>query len=787
MGFIQQIEIDKIKGKLSTDLSALGKIYKARKKKHQSMSVDHSLVDDYLNKGWEIEKTLTTKTIIKKAKAHSKQFEDDVWCQFYELGYRNLNYDDTFCLPFGNDPNDKKQIDVIAIDNETVFLIECKSSEKLKKAPSYRDIFDSLGQKLDGFRKVIEQAFGKGLKVKFIFATRNLRLDTEDVDFARLLKTGSFYYNDNAYDYINSLIKNYKGAARYQFLGLLFRNEIINLDKIEIPAVEGEMGGKKYYMFSIEPGLLLKMGYVLHRTKANEAEFPTYQRLLVPSRLPVITKYINGGGYFPNAIILNFSQKKHSINFEQSSRLGSSISRFGTLKIPNAYGIAYIIDGQHRLYGYADSDYKDSNTIPVVAFNDLSTIEQLEIFMDINQNQKAVSPSLRLDLEEDLFWDSDRADSRLKALRSSIIKGLTNSQSGSLYNKISVGEDSYLLTFKPFYNALASSRLLPSAKGNKYTDGTTKSALYNVNNHDHNEEMNKSKAKIVQFISLCYDFVEDNYPEIFERPNYFILSNRGTYAFIVLIGSINSFLTDKGIADFSTSSKERFGLVEKYLKGLLDYIKAIPKEEEEKQLALLGSQADIKWLRFFQTIINSQFNDYEPVELIAWKEMHDEQLQDEGRKYGVTIEKHMKRIVLEKIQFLYKEDWELEINSIKRECMKRAEEENEKNYKEGLKKKNVQWTEMFNITDYKVIIEKYWTKVPSSEEEKLNFRTFEGDFAINVGHGFHSKPEKLKWISFFNSYRNLWAHEGTKEKRLNREEVQFLEAIHSHFEAKIVN
>lgn len=52
------------------------------------------------------------------------------------------------------------------------------------------------------------------------------------------------------------------------------------------------MGTKTYYMFSIEPELLLKMGFILHRTKVNESEFPTYQRLLVAKRLPGITKFI---------------------------------------------------------------------------------------------------------------------------------------------------------------------------------------------------------------------------------------------------------------------------------------------------------------------------------------------------------------------------------------------------------------------------------------------------------------------------------------------------------------
>lgn len=228
------------------------------------------------------------------------------------------------------------------------------------------------------------------------------------------------------------------------------------------------------------------------------------------------------------------------------------------------------------------------------------------------------------------------------------------------------------------------------------------------------------------------------------------MSPRGTFAFIGLIGSLNKFLAGKKIVSYSTTPKERFSFIEKYLTVLLDYINKISKEEETTQLTLLGSGADIKWLRFFQTIINSKFRDYEPLELVDWKERQDEQLQDEGRKYGVAIEKKMKKIVIEKIKILYKKNWELEINSIKRECQDRAEKEMEKNYKEGLKDEVIPWTEMFNINDYKSIIEKYWTKVPDNEQEKIGFSTFQDDFSINIGAGFNSKGERIKWISLFS-------------------------------------
>ena len=177
-------------------------------------------------------------------------------------------------------------------------LIECKSSEKPRRAPSYKTEFEALGRRLAGHNKCIAQMFGKEKRIKYIFATRNIRLSRDSVDIKRLLESNGFFYNDNTYDYVVSLTKNYKKASHYQFLGMLFKGQSINSQRIEVPAIEGKMGDETYYMFSLEPHLLLKLGFVLHRTRANEAEMPTYQRLLVPSRLKGIGKFISDGGYF---------------------------------------------------------------------------------------------------------------------------------------------------------------------------------------------------------------------------------------------------------------------------------------------------------------------------------------------------------------------------------------------------------------------------------------------------------------------------------------------------------
>lgn len=779
MAFLDQFQIDTVKGKIIDDLSNLGKTYKAKKGEYQQISVDHSRVEDYLKQGWqEYTKPLKTKTLLRKSKSHSKKFEDEVWCQFYELGFRKMNYDENLILPFNKNTGDTKQIDVIAINEDSIFIVECKSSESFKKAPSFKDEFDLLSLRLDGFKKALRQIYGNHYKIKFVFATKNLRFELDSSDIERLKLTGSFFYDNNAYNYINSLIKNYKSASLYQFLGLVFKNELINLDRIEIPAVKGTMGKKTYYMFSIEPHLLLKMGFILHRTKANVTEFPTYQRLLIPSRLKGITKFIDDGGYFPNSIIVNFNSTKHKVQFEPSSKLSDSNSCFGTLKIPNSYGIAYIIDGQHRVYGYAGSQYGKNNTIPVVAFDGLDTTEQLEIFMDINQNQKAVSPSLRLDLEEDLYWESERADSRIKALRSSIIKQLCNSESSPLFNKISVGEDKAILTFKPFTAALANSHLLPSAHGNKYDEDSLIGNLYDTNNHNHNQEMISARKKIVEFIIQSYDYVEQEYPKIYNREKQIILSNRGTFSFISLIGALNKFETERGSLNKQTSSNERLIIIKPYLKALLDGLSKLTKEEEENQLfSHLGAGGDTKWLRFFQSIVNSNYQEYNPVELIDWRERQNEEYQTEGRKYVKEIERFMKKTILKNLKFLFGDNWELEIETIQSACILRANAENKKNYKDGISKR-VEWTEMFNINDYNKIIDDYWTRKPENNDN--DYIPFEKTFSIDIGMG-KNKKEALKWIAYFNSYRNQLAHEGSKEKGINKKEVDFLEKIHNHF------
>lgn len=760
--------------KMSDDISRLGKLYKAFKGEYEEMPVPPGMVDDMIKDGWEIKETKKTVVRIRRKKSVSRQFEHEVWCQFYDLGFRCLNIDNQLHLKWGEGEHDHKQLDVVAVGDEAIFVVECKAADELKTAPSFKDEAETLRLRKQGVINTLREIYGKDKKVKFIFATKNYNFGGNSTDLERFKELKVYVYDDKTQKYIDKLIRNYKDSALYQFHGLMFREEEINKNKIEIPAIEGDMGRHKYYMFSIEPTKLLKMGFVLHRTAANDFDLPTYQRLLVPKKIKDITKFVEEGGYFPNSIIININQtKKHKIDFQADAKLDGNKSRLGILRIPNVYGMAYIIDGQHRVYGYAGSKRKDTNTVPVVAFVGMTPEEQLKIFMEINQNQKAVSKDLRLDLEEDLLWNSDSLASRLRALRSSIIKVLANKKESPLYNMITVGEDTANLSFTSFDNAFTKSTLLPKASGSKFKEESVAYAMYDTTEQDHEKAMSDSKNRITDFVIRCYSYIKDEYPEIYEKDNKYIMSIRGVVPFICLISDLRNTLIDKNHLKNTSSSIECADAITKYLKALINGLKNLSIEEKDKILGIQGKMAETIWLRMFQDLINKEFPEYNPPKLIEWRETQDKELQEKGRKLGQKIVTEIRRIVISNLKDLFGKHWDLEINTIKNACAKRANDQMAKHHKEGVDFEEIEWTDMIDMSELKTIIERFWSR---EKEDNPSYRTFENLFSYDIGEGFNTKAEKTKWLSVLSSYKDLWSSD---TKGLNKSQIEKLEAIYN--------
>lgn len=758
MATLSELQIEKIKEHMLHEEDALKTKFKAKNTQFDTKKVLHAEVETYENQGWIAGVPMKTKTPISKRKDHSRQFEDDIWCMFYNLGFRILNSDEKLRIQWGNNPGEDKQIDVLAVGDDAIFVVECKAAEKPRKQSFQQALIEMSGY-MKGMSESLQQIYGKK-RVKFIFATRNYRIESDGDDAERMKNKQIYHMDENAYNYICNLVKSYQSSVIYQFYGLMFKDELISEKPITIPALKGTMGGRNYYLFSIEPSTLLKIGFVLHRTKVNDSMAPTYQRLLVPKRLKGITKFIDEGGFFPNSIILNFADPDDNIRvtFDPIHKEKASDAEFGLLNIPNAYGIAYIIDGQHRVYGYSNSQYKDVHTIPVVAFQNMESEDQLKIFMEINENQKSVSKNLRIDLEEDLFWTSPRLDSRMKALRSSTIKMLSGQSGNVLFNKISIGEDQAELSSVFFDKGLSQSGLIPKAKQTKWV-GDTDTCLYDIQETNIDKAMMESRKRIVQYLNSCYEIAENNLEE--ETKDIFLFSNRATFPFVTITGLLHSYLFTCGEIDSSTTIKERVNKVTPYIEALCEGLNNLPEEESTFLRGVQGQGAEKKWLLSYQNIINKAYPDYFPEELKEWKEMRDQDIQKEGEDLKDEIRSFVRNLVFTKLFEVYGNDFEKNVARLKHECEGRIIDAYGENDEFDLGEYD--WKDWIEIPEYKTIIDKNYSN-----------DTFAEVFGIALTEKATSKKDKLSWITLLEQSK------GKKKTALTKSDVNRLWLIHDH-------
>lgn len=170
-------------------------------------------------------------------------------------------------------------------------------------------------------------------------------------------------------------------------------------------AIEVVQNKWKFYVFSIPSDLLYKIAYISRRHENKEEG---YQRNLSKKRAREISDYIfTLHGVIPNNIILNFDT---NLNYDTKSQ---------TISFKDDENIAWIIDGQHRLYGLSLS--KKPIDVMVAAFEKLDIQNQAKIFRVINSTQKGVNASLiydLIDLVKDASFLEERAHELVKKLNS---------------------------------------------------------------------------------------------------------------------------------------------------------------------------------------------------------------------------------------------------------------------------------------------------------------------------------------------------------------------------------
>lgn len=622
----------------------------SRKQQYELMSLPLNkpeLIRETLDSGWEQIRQNKTSVRLRKEKRLDIQCEDRVWTLFALMGFAVMNRDRRLHLPYDLKKEMTQQIDVFAKDDETVIIVECKSTEKNKLGDFKKDLEATASQR-EGLLKTIKALFpGENLKFKYILATKNYYLGAEDKK--RLKHIGGTHLDEESIEYYINLYKHLGAAARYQLLGSLFEGRDIDGMENRIPAIRGKMGNLIYYSFSIEPEKLLKIGYVLHRSKVNSELMPTYQRLIKKPRLMQIQDFIDEkAGYFPNSIVISLDAGGKDLQFDQANtQVATTLTSIGVLHLPKRYRSAYIIDGQHRLYGYSNSKYKSKNSIPVVAFLDLDQNEQVRLFMEINENQKSVPKNLRTTLNADLLWSSSSYLDKQKALSSRIALSLGENRRSPLYGMVSIGEDKKVITADFITRALRDGNFVGKATK---TEITTLGTFYRGN-------LNEAYKNLTDYIFQCFDYIKASLDSSWFEPDSLIMINKGVYALVRLFSDVTDHLTMKGLIEKKSTPKEIFLESRRFLSAVVEFYNTVDRNTSEELRKKYGQSGDIAYWRKLQKEVRNRVKEFNPEGLDDYEKRETKEYNEEAYATIRDIEQYLNRQFKELLRENYGEGW----------------------------------------------------------------------------------------------------------------------------------
>lgn len=237
-------------------------------------SVRHPLVAEEESNGWLQQRRNKSTTRLRKPKTYDKYFTDKIWTLLYRMGFERLSdKGGAFLLVDANDPQvPEHQIDIVALDDEVAFAIDCRSSEKPRKFDDFsKQLAKQIGLR-DRFTHAVRTQFPAPNKRPSIFAiwTSNLRL-TENEE-SRAQASNVSLLDERDLEYYEQLVSQVGTAARFQFLADLLQGRSVPGLEITVPAIRSKIAGGIAYSFCVSPEYLLKIAFVSHRAKGKASE-----------------------------------------------------------------------------------------------------------------------------------------------------------------------------------------------------------------------------------------------------------------------------------------------------------------------------------------------------------------------------------------------------------------------------------------------------------------------------------------------------------------------------------
>lgn len=736
----------------------LRRAYRQRNTKFDQKKITSSEIEEHLAEGWEIHKKQKGVAVIRRGKKIDERLENLWWVLLYKMGYSELNGGRKFRIKLKrrNGVEGEKQIDVFASDDETVIISECKSSERLKRKSLQKDI-EEMGALKGDIAASVKAFYGKDYKPKILwfFVTENVIWSDEDIARADAHRIKRI--TEIELPYYTQLADHLGKAARFQFLAEFLKDQLIpEMADARVPATRGKLGGKYFYSFVTTPRHLLKIAFVNHRTLDDPEGYPTYQRLIQKSRLKSIGRFITDGGFFPNNLLVNFV-KPPRFDILQKDTLNDV--HFGNLYLPSTYKSAWIIDGQHRLYGYASlpDEYLDQKLV-VVAFEGIPKDEEANMFVTINHEQKSVPKNLLDDLEGQLKWESENPTERIGALAARVIHSLNRELSSPLYGRFSAegirGTPRVCLTVPQVKHGLRRSGLLGQVVlRTHYEPGALCGSTDNA-----------SLARSIKILNGYFRQVEEAAMSRWDsgRPGK-LCTNESIQALTLLLAELIRYIerhTKKPLRSYSEQAVLQ--LLGEHMTPLLDFLQGDQSEVDTLLSVQFGSGGPRELFLRFAKVMRKSYPTFEPDGYENWTIAQSEELRrnadQQVQKINMMVQKHIFTV----FRRMYGEDkgayWEkgIPLKDIKSKAYSKSQDVD---------------------VDARLPLEAYLDFIEFKQivEHKDRWSIFKGILDIPVD-GDKGQAKNLKWMDRFNELRRIPAH-AAEGRNYKIEDFSFLEEI----------
>jgi DNA sulfur modification protein DndB len=723
--------------------------------------------------GWVVHKIGKTSVRLSKPKTHDVWLEDRAWCLLRLMRYPEMN-GHRFRIDYKrrDGTTDSKQIDVYAKDDETVLVIECKSRLTRGRRSLTKDLTETQSLQAP-IRDAIRRIYGRDSKLQaiFIYVTENVIWSEPDLERAHAINVRVI--TENEMRYYSRFVHHLGPAGKYQFLAELQQGrKVSGLEGVKVPAVRGKFGKNTFYSFVIPARHLLKIAFVNHQALNHPDGTPAYQRMISPSRLKEIGLFIENGGFFPTNILINFVGGC-TFDLLPKEFNTSDTLKFGMLHLPATYRSAWVIDGQHRLYGYSKiSEKKLDQSLFVLAFDRMETIQEAELFITINNKQKSVPPAILASLKADLNWESTDPRERIEALASALVKVINTDATSPFFQRFAMegleGAEEAAVTIGEVSKGLVRAGLLGRTVQKSYSLGPLSAAT-------DSDTIKRARRVLNGYFNPLRATNEARW-EV--GKSGYVLSNPGVRAHLMLVAEILKYLaSERNLEPDLLSETELLREIALVAEPVFDYFKSAPDVDVQTKFARRFGEGGVRDYFFtLASMIQKLRPSFGGEELRTWLAETDQIRKETAHIEVIKVNELIVDFVFDTLKRVHgtheiagsgeKAYWEIGVESAKTK-----EEAYKKQQQAPLAERKAREVYV-DMIELKGIV-----------RQKNNWEYFKDVFNLPLD-GEKGKVYFLDWMDEFNKIRRIPAH-SSSQRAYTEDDYAFLDWISRNFLPKL--